>query len=62
MKDTAGSERYESMSRMYYRNAQAAIICFDLSDTMSFEKAKDWVSEVREQEEVSLFDVTHIDI
>ena len=26
--DTAGSERYESMSRIYYRGAKAAIVCF----------------------------------
>ena len=25
--DTAGSERYESMSRIYYRGAKAAIVC-----------------------------------
>uniref|UniRef100_A0A1X7UTN9 dCMP deaminase n=1 Tax=Amphimedon queenslandica TaxID=400682 RepID=A0A1X7UTN9_AMPQE len=27
--DTAGSERYESMSRIYYRGAKSAIVCFD---------------------------------
>ncbi|MBN3320637.1 RAB24 protein, partial [Atractosteus spatula] len=26
--DTAGSERYEAMSRMYYRGAKAAIVCY----------------------------------
>ena len=26
--DTAGSERYESMSRIYYRGAKAAVVCF----------------------------------
>lgn len=26
--DTAGSERYEAMSRIYYRGARAAIVCF----------------------------------
>lgn len=28
MQDTAGSERYESMSRIYYRGARAAIVCY----------------------------------
>ena len=28
LQDTAGSERYESMSRIYYRGAKAAIVCF----------------------------------
>lgn len=26
--DTAGSERYEAMSRIYYRGARAAIVCY----------------------------------
>lgn len=26
--DTAGSERYEAMSRIYYRGAKAAIVCY----------------------------------
>lgn len=28
--DTAGSERYEAMSRIYYKSAKAAIICYGL--------------------------------
>uniref|UniRef100_A0A3P9NGN3 RAB24, member RAS onco family n=1 Tax=Poecilia reticulata TaxID=8081 RepID=A0A3P9NGN3_POERE len=27
--DTAGSERYEAMSRIYYRGARAAVVCYD---------------------------------
>lgn len=49
--DTAGSERYEAMSRIYYRNAGAAVICFDLVDRESFQKAKFWVEELRKYEE-----------
>ena len=26
--DTAGSERYEAMSRIYYRGAKAAVLCY----------------------------------
>jgi len=48
--DTAGSERYESMTRMYYKGANAAIVCFDLSDVSSFEKVDFWISELRENE------------
>lgn len=29
--DTAGSERYEAMSRIYYRGARAAIVCYGKS-------------------------------
>ncbi|KAL3187551.1 hypothetical protein MRX96_025055 [Rhipicephalus microplus] len=49
--DTAGSERYEAMSRIYYRGAGAAIVCFDLTDRESYQKAKFWVEELRKHEE-----------
>lgn len=54
MQDTAGSERYEAMSRMYYRDAKAAVIAFDLTDAHSFEKAKFWITELKAAEEVRL--------
>jgi len=28
VQDTAGSERFESMSTLYYRGAKAAIVCY----------------------------------
>ena len=30
IKDTAGAERYQAMSAMYYRSARAAILCYGL--------------------------------
>ncbi|XP_076835594.1 ras-related protein Rab-24 [Brachyhypopomus gauderio] len=49
--DTAGSERYEAMSRIYYRGARAAIVCYDLTDSNSFLRAKFWVKELQTFEE-----------
>uniref|UniRef100_A0A3B3S7C4 Ras-related protein Rab-24 n=1 Tax=Paramormyrops kingsleyae TaxID=1676925 RepID=A0A3B3S7C4_9TELE len=49
--DTAGSERYEAMSRIYYRGARAAIVCYDLTDSSSFLRAKFWVKELQNCEE-----------
>lgn len=49
--DTAGSERYQSMSKIYYRGARAAILCYDLTDKTSFEKVRFWVSELQTNEE-----------
>ncbi|XP_030841442.1 ras-related protein Rab-24-like isoform X1 [Strongylocentrotus purpuratus] len=49
--DTAGSERYEAMSRIYYRGAKAAIVCYDLTDELSFGKARFWVEELLKNEE-----------
>ncbi|KAG9351955.1 hypothetical protein JZ751_023206 [Albula glossodonta] len=49
--DTAGSERYEAMSRIYYRGAKAAIVCYDLTDSSSFLRVKFWVKELQNCEE-----------
>ncbi|XP_075297849.1 ras-related protein Rab-24 isoform X2 [Opisthocomus hoazin] len=49
--DTAGSERYEAMSRIYYRGARAAVVCYDLTDGSSFQRAKFWVNELQNCEE-----------
>ncbi|XP_013397844.1 ras-related protein Rab-24 [Lingula anatina] len=49
--DTAGSERYEAMSRIYYRGAKAAIVCYDMTDSESFARVCFWVKELRNNEE-----------
>jgi len=49
--DTAGSERYESMTRHYYKGAEAAVICYDLTDAASWDKVKFWVKEILAYEE-----------
>ena len=41
--DTAGAEKFESISEQYTRNSDAAIICYDVTDKPTFEKAKQWV-------------------
>jgi GTPase SAR1 family protein len=40
-------KRFRSMAPMYYRNAKAAILVFDLSQEDSFEKAKEWLEDLR---------------
>ena len=45
--DTAGSERYESLTRSYFRGAQAAIICYDITSAESFKKLNFWINELR---------------
>ena len=47
--DTAGQERYHPLIPMYYRNAHAAVIAFDITNYNSFEKAKKWVNELLEK-------------
>jgi small GTP-binding protein len=46
--DTAGQERFRSISKLYYRGADAAILCYDVSDSHSFEEMGRWLAELRE--------------
>ncbi|KAJ3365043.1 hypothetical protein HDU91_002343 [Kappamyces sp. JEL0680] len=47
--DTAGQERFHSLAPMYYRNAQAAVVAYDITKAASLEKAKTWVKELQRQ-------------
>ena len=46
--DTAGQEKFKSMIKMYYKNAHAAIVVFDVTNIQSFDKAQSWVDELIE--------------
>jgi len=47
--DTAGQERFHSLAPMYYRNAAAAVVVYDITKAASLEKAKAWVKELQRQ-------------
>jgi Ras-related protein Rab-5C len=47
--DTAGQERFASLAPMYYRNAQSALVVYDLTKPTSLLKAKHWVAELQRQ-------------
>ncbi|KAI7890375.1 Vps21 late endosomal rab small monomeric GTPase [Mucor mucedo] len=47
--DTAGQERFHSLAPMYYRNAQAAIVMYDITKASTLDKAKGWVKELQRQ-------------
>ncbi|THX58578.1 putative rab GTPase Vps21/Ypt51 [Aureobasidium pullulans] len=47
--DTAGQERFASLAPMYYRNAQAALVVYDLTKPSSLVKARHWVAELQRQ-------------
>ncbi|RVX74576.1 hypothetical protein B0A52_01702 [Exophiala mesophila] len=46
--DTAGQERFRSISRLYYRGANAGLLCYDITNEASWEEMKTWLAEMRE--------------
>ncbi|KAH3675826.1 hypothetical protein WICMUC_002472 [Wickerhamomyces mucosus] len=47
--DTAGQERYKSLAPMYYRNSNAAVVVYDITQESSLERAKIWIKELQRQ-------------
>jgi small GTP-binding protein len=45
--DTAGQERFRSMANLYYRDASAAILTYDITNEKSFDSINYWVEELR---------------
>jgi Ras-related protein Rab-1A len=46
--DTAGMEKYKQITTSYYRGAQAAIVCFDLTHKNSFTSVVKWIDDFRQ--------------
>jgi len=47
--DTAGQERYHSLAPMYYRDARAAVVVYDITNTDSYVRAQKWVNELKQR-------------
>lgn len=46
--DTAGQERFRSITRAYYRDAQALLLLYDVSNKTSFDNIRAWLAEINE--------------
>lgn len=46
--DTAGQERFHALGPIYYRDADAALLVYDVTDSDSFKRVKSWVKELRQ--------------
>ncbi|CAK66413.1 unnamed protein product (macronuclear) [Paramecium tetraurelia] len=44
--DTAGQDRFRTITCSYYRGAQGIIIVYDITDRESFENVKTWMAEI----------------
>lgn len=47
--DTAGMERYRSINKSFYKEAQAAILVFDLTSYQSFDDLDAWLEEFKNE-------------
>lgn len=53
--DTAGQERYHALSPLFYRNADAGIVVFDITDNQSFQKATKWAEDLKQERDDEVF-------
>ena len=51
--DTGGSDRFRSLVSMYYRDAIAAIVCYDVSNELSFKGVDYWTNEMKQKNNMS---------
>ena len=49
--DTAGHEKFRSLTTAHYRKAVGALIVFDLTNRASFKNVYRWINEVKENAE-----------
>jgi small GTP-binding protein len=45
--DTAGQERFRSLGKLYYRGANAALLCYDITRADSLRDVDGWLREIR---------------
>ena len=47
--DTAGQERYRALTKMFYKDADAAILVYDITRKITFEEMQNyWVQQIKE--------------
>jgi small GTP-binding protein len=47
--DTAGQEKFRSITRSFYRDAQAVVLCYDITREASFLSIRAWLKEIAAQ-------------
>lgn len=45
--DTAGQDRFSSMTSTYYRAAAGALLVYDITNRVTFESLKSWLEEIK---------------
>ena len=50
--DTSGQDRFRSMTNLYYRDAQVAILTYDVTNEQSLESLNYWLNELNDKVEI----------
>eukprot|EP00600_Ochromonadales_sp_CCMP1393_P009421 CAMPEP_0174968404 /NCGR_PEP_ID=MMETSP0004_2-20121128/8114_1 /TAXON_ID=420556 /ORGANISM="Ochromonas sp., Strain CCMP1393" /LENGTH=225 /DNA_ID=CAMNT_0016217631 /DNA_START=117 /DNA_END=794 /DNA_ORIENTATION=+ len=45
--DTAGQERFRTITTSYYRHSQGILLVYDITDPLTFESIRSWMSQIR---------------
>jgi len=49
--DTAGQESYRSLASLYYKDASAALLVYDVTNRESFQELENWMRELKDKGE-----------
>ena len=44
--DTAGQENFRSVTKVFYRNTHAVLLCYPIDRSTAFENLKHWMNEI----------------
>ena len=47
--DTAGQDRFRSITKNYYKGSHGIILIYDITSISTFENVKSWVSQIHEE-------------
>ena len=47
--DTAGQDRFRSITKNYYKGSQGIILIYDVTSIKTFENVKSWVTQIHEE-------------
>lgn len=53
--DTAGQERFRSIAKIYYKNTIGCIFVFDITDRLSFDALKNWISDYKQYNDMDKY-------
>ena len=47
--DTAGQDRFRSITKNYYKGAHGIVLIYDITDKKTFENVRNWVRQIKEE-------------